>query len=81
MWFDRNSPFDSDNERALEEQELLNLYPRVPTTVLNLAGLWGGSRSMRNYVEKVASSKEVLRGKVSRSTSTLPYKLQMRVKL
>lgn len=64
MWYDRHSAFDSDNERALAEQELLELSPKVPTTVLNLAGLWGGTRSMKNYVGRVAPSKEALKAKV-----------------
>jgi len=65
MWYDRHSAFDPDNERALAEQELLELSPEVPTTVLNLAGLWGGTRSMKNYVGRVAPSKEALQAKSS----------------
>lgn len=38
---------------------------RFRTTVLNLAGLWGGTRSMRNYVERVVGTKAVLREKTS----------------
>jgi len=63
-WYDRHSPFLA-NDRAIVESELLALSPGVPTTVLNLAGLWGGSRSMRNWVDKVAPSKEVLQNKGS----------------
>lgn len=63
-WFDRESPF-LPNDRANAESEILALSPAIPTTVLNLAGLWGGSRSMRNWVGKVAPSKEVLRNKGS----------------
>jgi len=63
-WYDRHSPF-LHNERANAENETLALSPGIPTTVLNLAGLWGGSRSMRNWVGKVAPSKEVLRNKGS----------------
>lgn len=59
-WVDRHSPFNADNERALAEQELLGLSH---TAVINLSGLWGGERSMRNYVGRVASSKEDLRTK------------------
>lgn len=65
MWFDRHSAFDPDSERAGSEKELLELSPKVPATVLNLAGLWGGTRSMRNYVSKVAPSKEALKAKVA----------------
>ena len=64
MWYDRHSPFDPDNPRASAEQELLALSPEFLTTVLNLAGLWGGQRSMRNYVGRIAPTKEALKAKV-----------------
>ena len=63
-WYDRNSPFIL-NGRASAESELLALSPDTPTTVLNLAGLWGGSRSPRNWVGRVAPTKEALRNKVT----------------
>jgi len=64
QWYNRRSPILS-TPRGEAEEELLALSPLFPTTVLNLAGLWGGSRSMRNWVGKVAPTKEVLKNKVS----------------
>ncbi|KAF8343584.1 hypothetical protein F5887DRAFT_290817 [Amanita rubescens] len=64
QWYDRHSPYNS-RPRAIAEQELLDLSPRVQTTVLNLAGLWGGSRTMRNWVGKVAGTKDALAKKGS----------------
>ncbi|KAJ3570854.1 hypothetical protein NP233_g4133 [Leucocoprinus birnbaumii] len=43
-WRDRHSEHNKD-ARAICEDELLALSPEIPTTVLNLAGLWGGQRS------------------------------------
>ncbi|ESK83222.1 hypothetical protein Moror_3279 [Moniliophthora roreri MCA 2997] len=63
-WFDRHSPLNP-SDRGDAESELLALFPEVPTTVFDLAGLWGGSRSMRNYVGRVAPSKDVLKNKGS----------------
>ncbi|PLW07254.1 hypothetical protein PCANC_05341 [Puccinia coronata f. sp. avenae] len=73
-WIDRHSPYDQENPRASSEDELLGMNGRVGregshlrlrTTVLNLSGLWGGARSIRNYVGKVAPTKEALRAKTS----------------
>lgn len=61
QWFDRHSQFNATNPRAVAEAELLGL---PDTTVINLSGLWGGERSMRGYVSRVAPSKEALRNKV-----------------
>ncbi|KIK61101.1 hypothetical protein GYMLUDRAFT_43202 [Collybiopsis luxurians FD-317 M1] len=63
-WYDRHSPY-SRVERSDAEDELLALSPETPTTVLNLAGLYGGDRSMRKWVGRVAPSKEVLKNKGS----------------
>lgn len=63
LWYDRHSPFTS-TPRAEVEDELLALSPGFPTTVLNLAGLWGGSRSPKNWVGRVAGTKEGLKNKV-----------------
>ncbi|EJD07147.1 uncharacterized protein FOMMEDRAFT_75974 [Fomitiporia mediterranea MF3/22] len=60
IWCDRHSPFNTSNDRARAESELLALAPTTPTTVLDLSGLWGGQRSPRNWVRRVASSKEDL---------------------
>lgn len=64
VWTDRHSKFDETNDRASAETELLALAPTVPTTVLNLCGLWGGPRQPRNWVSRVAPTKEALKQKV-----------------
>ncbi|TFK49805.1 hypothetical protein OE88DRAFT_1713474 [Heliocybe sulcata] len=64
-WYDRHSEFDASNPRANAENELLALSPDTPTTVLNLCGLWGGSRHVRNWVGRVAPTKEALKAKGS----------------
>ena len=79
MWCDRHSPFDTTNKRAVAEMELLELSDTQPlgtndtdkkrrTTVLNLCGLWGGERHPKNWVARVAPTKDVLANKVSRIT-------------
>lgn len=60
-WYDRHSPYERLKPRVHGEEELLSLGG----TVLNLAGLWGGSRHMKNYVDRVAPSKEALKAKGS----------------
>ncbi|KAH0584800.1 hypothetical protein J132_01571 [Termitomyces sp. J132] len=63
-WIDRHTPFISFNDRANAESELLSLSSaQSPTTVLNLSGLWGGTRSPQNWVSRVAPSKDALRNK------------------
>ncbi|KAF9534021.1 hypothetical protein CPB83DRAFT_805083 [Crepidotus variabilis] len=61
-WYDRRSPYTS-TPRAQAEDELLRLSPEHPSTVLNLSGLWGGSRLPKNWVGRVAPSKEALKTK------------------
>lgn len=70
IWYDRHSLFTS-TPRAEAEKELLALSPSFPTTVLNLSGLWGGTRSPKTWVDKVAPSKEALRSKVC--IPSVPY--------
>ncbi|KAH9824679.1 hypothetical protein DFH28DRAFT_941379, partial [Melampsora americana] len=74
IWIDRHSPYDSTNLRARSEDELLklnqstlssNLNTEFYTTVLNLSGLYGKERSIRNYVSKVMPTKEILATKKS----------------
>lgn len=66
IWIDRHSPYDKLNKRARAEDELLALnFKSIQTTVLNLSGLWGDNRSMRNWVDRVAPSKEALKAKAS----------------
>lgn len=65
-YIDRYSPIDLGNDRAAAEEELLKLSSQeTPTTILNLPGLWGGGRSMRRYVGRIAGTKEQLRNKGS----------------
>ncbi|KAA1073536.1 hypothetical protein PGT21_014849 [Puccinia graminis f. sp. tritici] len=74
VWIDRDSEYDKTNPRAISEDELLQMNGTKPisdedvsvgTTVLNLSGLWGGTRSMRRYVGKIAATKEALERKTS----------------
>ncbi|KAK0612046.1 hypothetical protein B0T14DRAFT_540909 [Immersiella caudata] len=60
-WVDRHSAYDDTNARAVAEVELLKLGG----CVLNLAGLWGGVRDPRNWVQRVAKTKEEVKGKKS----------------
>jgi hypothetical protein len=65
VFYDRKSPFIVTN-RSSEEVELLALSSSfAPTTVLNLAGLWGNQRLPRNWLARVAPTKEALKIKVS----------------
>ncbi|KAF8176161.1 hypothetical protein K438DRAFT_2022684 [Mycena galopus ATCC 62051] len=65
VFYDRHSEFTLTG-RASAEVELLALSPSVaPTTVLNLAGLWGGQRVVRNWLPRVAPTKDALAGKGS----------------
>lgn len=59
-WLDRKSAYVGD-ARAAAEEELLGLGG----CVLNLAGLWGGARDPRHWVDRVATTKEAVRGKKS----------------
>ncbi|KAF9444692.1 hypothetical protein P691DRAFT_711478 [Macrolepiota fuliginosa MF-IS2] len=63
-WCDRHSPY-SHTARAVCEDELLALSPSTPAIVLNLAGLWGDQRLPRNWVGRVAPTKDALRSKGS----------------
>ena len=60
-WVDRHCPYNEENSRAVAEDELLGL----DGCVLNLAGLWGGERQPKNWVGRVAKTKEDVRGKRS----------------
>lgn len=61
LWVTRHSAYDKGNPRAIAEDELL----ASGGCVLNLAGLWGGERMVRHWVDRVAGSKVMLRGKGS----------------
>jgi hypothetical protein len=58
-WNTSTSPYDTTNPRAIAEDELLSLGG----CVLNLAGLYGGSRDPRHWLTRVATNKEQVRGK------------------
>ncbi len=58
-WNDANSTYSKQNPRAIAEDELLELGG----CVLNLSGLYGGTRQPRNWVIRVASTKEQVKGK------------------
>ncbi|KAJ7222891.1 hypothetical protein C8J57DRAFT_1198216 [Mycena rebaudengoi] len=60
VFYDRKSPFIVTN-RSSAEVELLALSSFAPTTVLNLAGLCGGQRLPRNWLARVAPTKETLK--------------------
>jgi hypothetical protein len=64
LWRDRHSSVDTSKARVMTEEELLAL-PNTSACVLNLAGLWGGSRDMRQYVGRVAPTKDALASKGS----------------
>ncbi|KAI5474403.1 hypothetical protein MNV49_003371 [Pseudohyphozyma bogoriensis] len=57
-WTDRHSPFDTTNERANAEEELLAVSDNA--FVLNLSGLWGGPRNPLNWVSRIAPTKAAL---------------------
>lgn len=60
-WLDRHSPYKTDDQRAVAEDELLGLGG----CVLNLAGLWGGERDIKHWVDRVATTKDAVRDKTS----------------
>ncbi|GAA5903938.1 hypothetical protein JCM8208_001733 [Rhodotorula glutinis] len=62
-WTTRHSPYDRKNLRAIAEDELLSQHS--DTVVLNLVGLWGGSRNPANWFARIAPTPEALEGKGS----------------
>lgn len=60
-WLDRRSAYKADDQRAVAEDELLGLGG----CVLNLAGLWGGERDVKHWVDRVATTKDAVRAKTS----------------
>lgn len=58
-WNDQNSDYDKTAPRAVAEDELIGLGG----VVLNLAGLYGGTREPINWVSRVAKTKEQLKAK------------------
>ncbi|RDL42336.1 Uncharacterized protein BP5553_02315 [Venustampulla echinocandica] len=61
LWITRSSKYDKSNPRAIAEDELLGLGG----CVLNLSGLWGGARQPKNWIDRVASTKDKLKEKKS----------------
>lgn len=57
----RHTPSDPINPRGIAEKELMSLGGAV----LNLSGLWGGTRNPKNWVVRVGFTKETLAGKSS----------------
>lgn len=60
-WVSRSSPYSVSNTRAIAEDELISLGG----SSLNLAGLWGGERDPRNWIDRVAKTKEDVKAKKS----------------
>ena len=58
-WMDLNSPYDTEDDRAVAEDELRSLGG----CVLNLAGLYGGERQPKTWVPRVATSKAQVQAK------------------
>ncbi|KAL2207084.1 hypothetical protein CC79DRAFT_1271771 [Sarocladium strictum] len=61
-WSDDQSPYNKEDPRATAEDELLN-DSNVSATVLNLAGLYGGTRQPRDWLSRVIKSKDDLKKK------------------
>lgn len=59
VWLNRHSPYDEKNDRAIAEDEMMQLGG----SVMNLSGLWGGERSARRFIRRAAFSKSVLKSK------------------
>jgi hypothetical protein len=61
LWVTRHSNYSKSNPRAIAEDELLGLGG----SVLNLSGLWGGERQPKNWIDRVAATKDQLKDKTS----------------
>ncbi|KAI1761921.1 hypothetical protein GGR53DRAFT_450780 [Hypoxylon sp. FL1150] len=59
-WQDESSSYERTDPRAIAEDELMACSDGA---VLNLAGLYGGERQPRNWVDRVVKSKSDLKGK------------------
>ncbi|KAG4422066.1 hypothetical protein IFR04_004807 [Cadophora malorum] len=60
-WVTRHSAYNKSDARGQAEDALLALNG----CVLNLAGLWGGQRNPKHWIDRVASTKELLSSKKS----------------
>jgi hypothetical protein len=61
LWVTRHSKYDETNARAIAEDQLRGFGG----CVLNLSGLWGGARQPKNWIDRVAATKEQLQEKTS----------------
>lgn len=61
IWVTRWSPYNHSMPRATAEDALL----KHGHCVVNLAGLWGGQRDPKDWVDRVAKTKEDVKGKKS----------------
>ncbi|KAK8038296.1 hypothetical protein PG994_015063 [Apiospora phragmitis] len=59
-WQDESSPYDKSDVRGIAEDELMEV---ADGAVLDLSGLYGGSRQPRHWVDRVVQTKEDLRAK------------------
>ncbi|BGP42989.1 hypothetical protein JCM10450v2_007109 [Rhodotorula kratochvilovae] len=62
-WTTRHSSYDRTNARAIAEDELLSQHSE--TVVLNLVGLWGGTRNPSNWIARIAPTPAALEAKGS----------------
>ncbi|KAL5314390.1 hypothetical protein ACEPPN_018816 [Leptodophora sp. 'Broadleaf-Isolate-01'] len=60
-WVTRHSPYNTTDARGQAEDALLSLGG----CVLDLAGLWGGERNARHWIDRVAATKDALSAKKS----------------
>jgi hypothetical protein len=64
VYTDRKSPVNLGNDRTRSEQRLLEMNCDInKTLILHLCGLYGGPRSIRRYVGRIAGTKEQLAAK------------------
>lgn len=61
QWVTRQSSYNTSDARAQAEDALLSLGG----CVLDLAGLWGGERNARHWIDRVAATKDMLASKKS----------------
>lgn len=59
-WSSETSPYDTTNDRAIAEDELISV---AQGCVLDLAGLYGGKRQPSNWVDRVIKDKASLKAK------------------
>lgn len=61
-WRNEDSDYDKSNDRAIAEDELREC---ADGCILNLSGLYGGTRTPRNWLPRLAKSKEDVRARKS----------------